>query len=59
MKINDDGKYIDLDWDTEWKCASKIFEWGWSVEMQIPFKNLKYKKRIETWGINFGTRLTG
>lgn len=54
MKVNDDGKNTDLNWDTEWKCASKIFDWGWSAEMQIPFKSLKYKKGIETWGINFG-----
>ncbi len=54
MKINDDGRNIDLNWDTEWKCAAKVFEWGWSAEMEIPFKSLKYKKGIETWGINFG-----
>lgn len=54
MKVNDDGKNTDLNWDTEWKCASKIFEWGWVAEMKIPFKSLKYKKGIETWGINFG-----
>lgn len=54
MKVNDDGKNIDLNWDTEWKCASKIFEWGWVAEMKVPFKSLKYKKGVETWGINFG-----
>lgn len=54
MKINDDGRNIDLNWDTEWKCASRIFDWGWSTELQIPFKSLKYKKGIDKWGINFG-----
>jgi hypothetical protein len=54
MKINDDGRNVDLNWDTEWKCASKTFDWGWSTELQIPFKSLKYKKNIDTWGINFG-----
>jgi len=54
MKVNDDGKNIDLNWDTEWNCASKIFDWGWSAELEIPFKSLKYKKGTETWGINFG-----
>lgn len=54
MKINDDGRNIDLNWDTEWKCASRIFDWGWCTEMQIPFKSLKYKKSIDKWGINFG-----
>jgi hypothetical protein len=54
IKINDDGRNIDLNWDTEWKCEAKIFDWGWCVEIEIPFKSLKYKKGIENWGINFG-----
>lgn len=54
MKVNDDGRNMDLNWDTEWKCESKSFDWGWCVEFEIPFKSLKYKKGIENWGINFG-----
>lgn len=54
MKVNDDGQNMDLNWDTEWKCESKIFDWGWCVEFEIPFKSLKYKKGLENWGINFG-----
>jgi len=54
MKINDDGRNMDINWDTEWKCDAKIFDWGWCVEVEIPFKSLKYKKGIENWGINFG-----
>ncbi len=54
IKINDDGKSMDLNWDTEWKCESKTFDWGWCVEFEIPFKSLKFKKGIENWGINFG-----
>lgn len=54
MKVNDDGRSMDLNWDTEWKCEAKTFDWGWCVEFEIPFKSLKYKKGIENWGINFG-----
>ena len=32
----------------------KIYDWGWCVEFEIPFKSLKYKKGLENWGINFG-----
>ncbi len=53
-KINDDGRNMDINWDTEWKCEAKTYDWGWCVEIEIPFKSLKYKKGIETWGINFG-----
>jgi hypothetical protein len=54
MKINDDGRNIDLNWDTEWKCVAASFEGGWCAELMIPFSSLKYKKGLNTWGINFG-----
>lgn len=54
MKVNDDGRSMDLNWDTEWKCEAKTYSWGWCAEFEIPFKSIKYKKGIETWGVNFG-----
>ncbi len=54
FKINDDGNNIDLNWDTEWKCAVAEFRGGWCTEIMIPLNSLKYKKGLDTWGINFG-----
>lgn len=54
MKINDDGRNMDLNWDTEWNCETQTDENGWCVEFEIPFKSLKYKKNLKNWGINFG-----
>ena len=54
FKINDDGNNIDLNWDTEWKCAAAEFKGGWCVEIMIPFTSLKFKKGLDTWGVNFG-----
>lgn len=54
FKINDDGNNIDLNWDTEWKCAVAEFKGGWCVEIMIPFTSLKFKKGLDTWGVNFG-----
>ena len=53
-KINDDGRNMDINWDTEWKSNAKIYDWGWCVEIEIPFKSMKYKKGLDNWGINFG-----
>lgn len=53
-QINDDGRNLDINWDTEWKCEVKIFDGGWCAEFEIPFKSLKYKRGVEEWGINFG-----
>ena len=54
FRINDDGRNIDTNWDTEWTSASAIQAWGWTLEMAIPFKSIQFKPGSDTWGINFG-----
>ncbi len=54
FRINDDGNNIDLNWDTEWKCAAAGFNGGWCAEIMIPLNSLKFKKGLDTWGVNFG-----
>ncbi len=43
--------FID-DWDTVWDAAAKIYEWGWAVEMAIPFKSIAFDPKNTTWGLN-------
>jgi hypothetical protein len=54
FRINDDGRNIDVNWDTEWKSAASISEDGWTLEMAIPFRSIRFKPEAETWGVNFG-----
>ena len=54
FRINDDGRSVDVNWDTEWQTASGIYDWGWVLEMSIPFKSLRFKLDSDTWGVNFG-----
>jgi hypothetical protein len=54
FRINDDGRSIDVNWDTEWKTASTVHDRGWTMEMAIPFKSIRFKPGSETWGVNFG-----
>ena len=54
FRINDDGRSIDVNWDTEWLTASVMHSWGWTIEMAIPFKSLRFKPGSDTWGVNFG-----
>ena len=45
---------FNLNWDGIWDVATEISEIGWSVEMRIPFRTLRYgRDEIQTWGINF------
>jgi len=54
MKVADDGRSLDLNWDTEWESAAKINSRGWSAEMAIPFQSITYNKDLSSWGFNIG-----
>jgi hypothetical protein len=54
FRINDDGRSIDINWDAEWITASRMDSQGWTLEMAIPFKSLRFKPGTTTWGVNFG-----
>ena len=44
----------NLNWDASWSVKAQISDIGWSAEMRIPFKTLRYGKGDEQkWGINF------
>ena len=40
------------DWNTIWETRTARFEGGWTVEMSIPFKSLRYAAGEQIWGIN-------
>ena len=48
-----DGSSINLSWDNRWFTAVKNDEEKWVWEAAIPFKSIRYKPGITTWGINF------
>ena len=49
---NDD--WDDSDWDGVWEGKSSITSDGWTVEMRIPFSQLRFQDKPEQlWGINF------
>ncbi|MAG70203.1 MAG: hypothetical protein CL471_07940 [Acidobacteria bacterium] len=49
-----DERTENIDWDTFWEVQSARFDQGWSVEIAIPFKSLRYAGAGEqVWGINF------
>lgn len=54
MRVADDGRNLDLNWDAVWESAAVKTPEGWSAEFAIPFQSITYNKKIEDWGINFG-----
>ena len=42
----------NVDWNPIWDVRTGRFDGGWSVEMQIPFKSLRYRRGArQIWGV--------
>jgi hypothetical protein len=48
-----EGGKVDLNWDNKWSSEVINYPDRWIFEAAIPFKTIRYKKGITTWGINF------
>ena len=50
----DGGRGVNFDWNVVWDSRVGRFDGGWTVEMRIPFRSLRYEPGEEqTWGIQF------
>jgi hypothetical protein len=50
--VTDEGN-LNIDWNPVWDVRTGRFEGGWTVEMAIPFKSLRYRSGAsQIWGIN-------
>ena len=48
----------DFNWSAVWDSAAKIDSKGWNVEMEIPYRALRFANReVQSWGFNFHRRL--
>ncbi|HZG23467.1 MAG TPA: carbohydrate binding family 9 domain-containing protein, partial [Chitinophagaceae bacterium] len=48
-----EGGKADLSWDNKWVSVVTNYPDKWVFEASIPFKSIRYKKGIKSWGINF------
>jgi len=53
-RIAEDGTNTDDSWDAPWASAGRPTEYGYSVEVSIPFSAIQHVAGLDTtWGINF------
>jgi hypothetical protein len=51
-QVTDEGP-PNADWNTVWDVRTSSFDGGWTIEMAIPFKSLRYQPGADQiWGIN-------
>lgn len=44
----------DFGWNAVWKSAVKSTDFGWQLEMMIPYRALRFPKtKVQTWGVQF------
>ena len=48
-----EGQPFDGTWDGIWQSAARLEDWGWSAEVAIPFKSIRFRPG-QTWGLNLG-----
>ena len=54
--LYNDG-WDDSSWDGVWDAATRIDEQGWTLEVRIPFSQLKFPAtEKQVWGMNFSRR---
>ena len=48
-----DERTFNPDWNPIWETRSGRFDGGWTAEMAIPFKSMRYRPgRAQVWGLN-------
>ncbi len=57
FEITDEGN-PNSDWNPIWDSRAGRFDGGWTVEMEIPFKSLRFPGRTEQlWGVQISRRI--
>jgi hypothetical protein len=52
-RLLDDARNYDWNWDGIWFSDARIYNWGYVVEMEIPFKSIQYDEKQIYWGLDF------
>ena len=53
-RFADNGRTTDKTWDETWYAAAQKTQHGWTCEIAIPFKSLRYSSSRKSWGFSAG-----
>ena len=57
-QIANEGREINSSWDAIWDVKTQRSADGWTAEMRIPFRTLRFEPGADhPWGINFSRRI--
>jgi hypothetical protein len=53
-----EGREINQSWDAVWEVKTRVVPDGWTLEMRIPFRSLRFDRGSgRAWGINFSRHI--
>ncbi|MGD1047617.1 MAG: DUF5916 domain-containing protein [Candidatus Krumholzibacteriaceae bacterium] len=52
-RLLDDARNRDYNFDAVWWAATRIYDWGFVVEMEIPYRSIQYQDGQTEWGLDF------
>ena len=56
--VSNSGGSLNTSWDIVWECRCRINEDNWTVEIAIPFSQLRFESSDSMdWGLNFGREI--
>ncbi len=56
--VSNSGGSLNTSWDIVWECRCRINEDHWTVEIAIPFSQLRFEQSdVMNWGVNFGREI--
>lgn len=52
-RMLDDARNRDYGWDGVWFSDAKIYDWGFVIEIEIPYRSIQYDETLTSWGLDF------
>ncbi|HEX9887802.1 MAG TPA: DUF5916 domain-containing protein [Longimicrobiales bacterium] len=56
-QVANEGREVNLSWDAIWRVETARAADGWTLEMEIPFRALRFDPEGGAWGVNFARLL--
>ena len=51
-QISNNSESLNFDWDGIWDASARVDGGGWTAELAVPFKTLRFEAEVAAWGLN-------
>lgn len=55
--VSDRGEGESSQWDEAWEAVTRVGPEGWSAEIRIPIRSLRFREGLAAWGFNVERRV--